>query len=461
MGLTKPALVAAACIFCQTAAAQQTIDIPIEEARVIATRALFAGDVELALQIANGLLRANPDDRTALLVLAAAAPRAGDPETGRKAGARAYALSQTDPQRYEAARLTALAAANQQRYTLATFWLRRALNVVPNEEERARTLRDARGLRNLNPWSTNLSFSIVPSNNVNGGAEDAEITAAGQVLTGTLSADALALSGLRATFAVQTQYRLFGTATDRLSLAASYQGARVKLEDEVVDDPTNPGAQVTLDADAFSFDAVEASVIYDRVLADSAVQLRWSAGSVDFGGDPYYDFTRFAISQRVPLSDSVDLQLSGRREWQYYESIGIRNVEATTFVAGLSYQWDNGNRLGGSLTLSQRDSESPNFNYDEWAFQSSFSFGQQLGPVTLGLNAGIRKADYPVYVLIGPVDGGRQDTTFFYGANVGFPDIEYAGFSPGLSISGSTAESNVSRFTRDSFSVGLTLNSAF
>ena len=61
------------------ATAQTTVDIPIDDARVIATRALRSGQDELAMQIAQGLLQANPDDRIALLIVAATAPKLGDP----------------------------------------------------------------------------------------------------------------------------------------------------------------------------------------------------------------------------------------------------------------------------------------------------------------------------------------------------------------------------------------------
>ncbi len=164
----------------------------------------MSDDPALALQIAEAILTQIPDDRTALIVVAAAAPQVGDPDRGRTAGARAFAVSQTDAQKYEAARLTALAAANDQRYTLATFWLRRALTVAPNDQERNRTLRDARGVTRLNPWSTQLSFSLAPSSNLNGGAEDEASTAPGNP-TGTLSADAQAIAGWRAVLAFQHQ----------------------------------------------------------------------------------------------------------------------------------------------------------------------------------------------------------------------------------------------------------------
>ena len=106
-------------LFGAVAEAQTTVELTLDDARTLAMRALLAGEDGAATQIANGLLQANPNDRAALIIMAAAAPRQGNPVEGRKAGARAWRLSQTDTEKYEAARLTALAAASEERYTLA------------------------------------------------------------------------------------------------------------------------------------------------------------------------------------------------------------------------------------------------------------------------------------------------------------------------------------------------------
>ncbi|WP_411890843.1 surface lipoprotein assembly modifier [Yoonia sp. SDW83-1] len=459
---TSRCLVLALCLLGQSAMAQTTVDIPIDEARVIATRALLAGETELALQIAQGLLQANPDDRAALLVVAAGAPRAGDAAAGRRAGARAYALSQTDTQRYEAARLTALAAANEERFTLATFWLRRALTVVPNEQERERTLADAAGLRRVNPWSTNLGFAIVPSNNVNGGADENDVDDLGG-LQGNLSADALALAGVRASLNFSTQYRFYQSPRDRATVALQYQVARVRLQDEIVDNPQDrPDVEgdetVRVDAGAFATDYLQLSLGYDRAFEAGTIGLQASIGTFEYGGDPYYDFQRLRLTGAIPLSDPLVLQLSARREWQDYESTTIGEVVRTTLNAGLSYRLDSGDRISATLGSTDSDGQGPSQTFEDWSLRFGYSFAEPVGPASLSLNAGVKFADYPVFFN---TTDGREDETFFYGVNIGFPDIEYAGFVPGLSIDGSQSESNVGRFTRNSLSVAFTINSAF
>lgn len=464
------ALIFAACLFGQAAIAQTTVDIPIDEARVIATRALFAGETELALQIARGLLQVDPDDRRALLVVAAGAPRVGQAAEGRIAGARAYRLAETDMQAYEAARLTALAAANEERFTLSSFWLRRALIYVPNEQERARTLADARTVKRANPWSSSFGFSVAPSNNVNGGVEDADGGTVG-VFVQTFSADAVAQPGVRATLNFGTSYRFHESRIDRAAVSLQYQGARVKLQDDVVDNPFFETAErlgrstegipetVTLDAKEFGSDYLSVGVSYDRALEIGNVGVRYDTGLLEYGEDRIYDFNRATLSYRRALTDNTTLQLVGRREFQEYASETTGQVRRTTLIAGLTYQFENGNRINTSYTRFDSASKSINYTFDEWSWQVGYSWAEPIGPVSLSVNAGIKSADYPSYFL--SFDEGRQDEGYFYGIEIGFPDIEYAGFSPGISIQASDTESNISRFTRSSLSSQFTINSAF
>lgn len=438
---------------CAGAAAQTTVDIPIDDARVIATRALRVGQDELAIQIARRLLQANPDDRVALLVVAAVAPRQGNAAEGRRAGARAWTLSQSDLQRYEAARLTALAAANEKRFSLSEFWLRRALTVSPSETETERTSRDAAVVRRLNPWSTRLNLSVVPSNNVNGGADDDILTAPGQP-DGSLSADAQAVGGIRATGSLRTQYRLFQTSEVRFSAALQYQLSRVRVNED--------GRDEGISGSEFATDAAEISLIYEQALDWGGVGAQLTFGDFDFGGDNYYDFRRTSISWSGALNDTTALQLAANHELQSYESTGIRSVQRNSLLTSMSHRLTNGDRISGTLGYTWSEGYSVNNTYDDWNLRGSYSWADPFGPVSVSINGGLRRTDYPDYNLpFGAVDGGREDLAVTYGLDLGLADFNYYGFSPGLSISGSIADSNVSRFTRNTLSAGFTLRSIF
>ena len=55
--------------------AQTTVALSLDEARAAAQQAALSGNFELARELAAALLQADPNDRAALIVLAAVEPR--------------------------------------------------------------------------------------------------------------------------------------------------------------------------------------------------------------------------------------------------------------------------------------------------------------------------------------------------------------------------------------------------
>jgi hypothetical protein len=448
------------------ATAQTTVDLTLSQARDVATRALFSDEPLLALQIAEAILAQAPDDRAALLIVAAAAPRLGDPERGRKAGARAFAVSTTDVQKYEAARLTALAAANEERYTLSTFWLRRALIVAPNAQERARTLNDARGVTRLNPWSSNLSFSLAPSSNVNGGAEDANLSIEGNETGGQISEDGLALAGWRATLGVGTQYRFQQDDNSLSTVGLRYQGSRVWLTDDT--EVTN---------EALSTDTLQFSLRHERGLTNGTIAITLSQAAyqyrdfdlrtqdIDLEG---YETTRLALDRRLRLSDVTLLSLSASQERLNYSVDAIGRVDRTNLGAGITYLLESKDRVGVNLNLGKASGDNVNYTSQDQTLSVSYTWAEPIGPVSLSAGGGITLRKFPDFVVFDPnilgfsaLDGGRKDRTAFANMNIGFPQVSYAGFSPGLRLDASRSRSNVSRYDRTTFSAGLTISSSF
>ncbi|WP_234417125.1 surface lipoprotein assembly modifier [Loktanella sp. Alg231-35] len=450
-------LALAAALFCSSANAQTQIDVPIAQARVIMAQAAVGGDPALAVEIANAILAQDPDDRDALVVLAVASPRLGDPKAGRAAGARAWRLSESPAQRYEAARVTALAAANAEELTLATFWLRLALISAPDEAERTRTINDARAVAQRNPWSTQLSFSLVPSNNVNGGAEDEDCSSLG-VLTCTLSEDAVALTGWRGSFGFGTQYRLQESPTSRTIASLQYQAARVWITEDT-----------SVPNDALSTNSLQLSLRHDRALENGTVSgtlsraqvqyrdLDLSAGTTE---DQSYDIWRVGIDRRFPLAERTSMSLSYRRELLIYGATGIGEVNRNSVSAGLTYGLQNGDQISGTATFTDSVGDLDNYTSQDQSLRILYGWSEPIGPIKLSAGGGIRWADYPVYAVGFNIDE-RQDTTVFAEANIGFPEVSFAGFTPGLRVDLSKVDSNVSRFDRTTFSVGFTINSQF
>lgn len=441
------------------AGAQESMQVQIDQAAPIAVQALRGGDPALAMEIAEAVLAERPDDRTALIVVAAAAPQLGDPAKGRRAGARAWAVSGTDAQKYEAARLTALAAANEERFTLSTFWLRRALTVVPNEQERVRTIRDARAVTRRNPLALQFSGSLTPSNNLNGGADEQSIDALGDGLL-SLSRDSLALKGWRASLSFGAQYRFQESSESRTTAGLRYQAARSFVTDDV-----------SVPTDGFDTAYYEFSLNHDRALENGTLTLRTSRGlfeyrdlDFDAGTTDYekYDIWRLGVDRRFSVGERTLLSFSARQEWLEYLESGIGSVERTSLSAGVTHQLSSGDRFG--VTLSVTDSEgadNPNYTSLDKTVGLNYNVSQPIGPVSISVGGGLKWSDYPDYAFIGVGPGGRQDTTVFSNINIGFPDVSYAGFTPGLRIDASKSDSNVSRFDRTTYSAGFTISSQF
>ncbi|MEM9422741.1 MAG: hypothetical protein AAF986_09585, partial [Pseudomonadota bacterium] len=107
----KPLALIAALGLSDAAAAQSTVSLSLPQARQLAANLLFDGQPAASLEIADGLIAANADDRTALIIRAGALRALQRPTEARRAAARAYRLSDTPLERYEAARLAAVANA--------------------------------------------------------------------------------------------------------------------------------------------------------------------------------------------------------------------------------------------------------------------------------------------------------------------------------------------------------------
>lgn len=450
-------LAAVAC-WATAAQTQNTVDIPIAQATPVAARALMAGDAALALQIADAILQARPDDRGALIIVAAAAPRVGDPARGYAAGARAWRLSQTPAQRYEAARLTALAANNQDRFTTASLWLRLALISAPDETERARTLQDARLVNQRNPWSTQLSLALAPSNNVNGGAED-EVSSAPGNPEGILSEDAQNLAGWRGGIGVTTAYRIQASEVSRTTIGAGLQIGRVWITEET-----------EVPNEAFDTSSARVFLRHDRALWGGALGLGLTYGRYNYRDldlseatteGRSYDVAGVSAEYRHAVNESTSLQLSLSRDLITYEETSIGEVDRRRADVALGHALASGDTVTASYSVTDSIGDNDNYTSLEHALRLGYRWAEPVGPVTLAVGAGIRWVDYPSYRLLLPVMGGRQDETVSANLSIGFPEAEFAGFIPGLRIEAQKTESNVSRFDSTTLGASLTLQSSF
>lgn len=433
----------------------QNLELSLDEGRVAARRAVLAGDFAVARDFALALLQADENDRTALLVLAASQPQLGAAREGRKAGAQSFRLSLSDGERYEAARLTALAAANEERYTLSQIWLRRAAINAPNERALAQTETDYRGIRNLNPWSINLGFTVAPSNNVNGGSETEYLTINGSPAFGVFNGAARALPGISASADLRLSYAISRTSQKRTSVSARAYARNVWLNSEARDiAPDSENSD-------FASQVLEFSADHIRRMGEGTFSAQVLVGASWFGGNLSRDYRRGRLSYGTALSDRSRMTVSTT-----FDEINLNtSTPRTNHERSLRAAWTRyspaGNRLTGSLTFANQSSDQVNERYTSRTVQLSYDWAEPIGPVQLSTAFGISSTEYDNYTLLLPVLGGRQDTRYYGSISAMFPEIDYAGFVPVLTLGAQDTQSNVSRFERNEYSLNIGIRSSF
>ena len=425
--------------------------------RGLALRAITGNDPALALTLAARMLELNPDDRDALMIVALAAPAAGDAPRGMRAGARAFHLSKDRGQRFEAARLTARAAYQAHAYTRAQIWLRRAAFHARGPGQKQLTAYDYRTVRAKNPLRVNLQFSISNSDNVNDGASSRFNDVDGVPVVGILSPSAQALAGTVGWARAQLSYTLSESDRQRSQIFANLFVRQVWLSGEA------QAAAPDVDNGDFAAQSLELGADRRWLIGDGRVELSVSGavGRQYYGGEKSSDYLRLGFgAQRRLRNDALmdfDASIEGRKLGQTGD---IRETE-TRIGFGAIGKLGPGQvvlRLSGSVI----DSEQINNASYGADLQLRYRLAKPVGPMRLSVGVGAGYTRYPDYtLLIFPVPGGREDRSLFGSIEISPDGYGVAGFVPVLALTGSRTQSNVGRFDREQLSLQLGFRSTF
>lgn len=449
-------------------------EMSIEDARALGQIALQRGEPQLALNIGKGLLQADPKDPVALLIVARAQSQLGNPVNGRRAAARAYRNTSDRRLRLDAATMAAGLALRANRPTLTQIWLRRAALHTNNEADDARIAQDYRRVRDANPWNFNVNFSLRPSSNVNNGAEgDVQIIDGLDTLTpGRLSGSAQALSGLIADAQVNLVYRLRQTSRNQTNLRGRVLVRRIDLSQEAREVlAANPvlGQPIPKNSD-FNYTYTDLTLqhgfrIGERT-GDSAL-LSFGIGAAWYGGAQTVRLARMEAQRRW--------QVSARRSFSLTGSLTKRDVpnstlsDSTSFgaTAAMQHVLGNGGRLNVSFGALTTTSDSTNRENTAVSVQTGYQFPHAWGPARASANLTLQHVDYPVYIVAqdstGTIfaPGGRQDKSAYADLTLFFPDYDFAGFAPTVTLRAGRKSSNVSRFDTREVSVSVGIRSKF
>ena len=450
-GVLKPQTLAVVCVAVAlsvaphwTRAQQNAVELSLPEARALAAHALSNGRPELASKIAGGLLEADPRSTYGHYVLANAYAEMGRIREGRQAASRAYRYSTIPVQKFEAAELAARLSYAQERPTLTQLWLRRAVQHAPSAQIEAQLAKDYAKVRQQNPFSFSLSGGLRPSTHVNN-------------VHGQLSGSAQALSGVIGSIDGIVGYRLRGTATSRMDVSA-----RVFVQRIALDSAANTTAPNVRNSDlASTYGEIALNQQFAIGSPGSSVDLNAAVGRYWIGGNPNYGFVRLGAGHQWQMNARTALTLNSSVEQRFSARSDIYDSRTLGVVAGARHTLGWGDSVSVSLNLLNTASDFVNSRVSAAAVRMTYSFADQIGPALVSVGLVLGRSDYPDYVAVFNVPGGKQDRSAYADVNIFLPDMDYAGFAPTVRIRAGRTQSNVSRFDTREISVAVGIRSKF
>lgn len=433
----------------------ENMKLTVDQSRGFALRLIRQGHPELALPITEALLKRDPDDLGALMLQSQALGMLGRTRPAVAGAKHALRIAKRPGDRFQAALLVGRALGAGRRWLASEYWLRRAVDMAPDARARQVAVETFRRVRQLDPWSLKLDFSVAPSSNVNGGAQSSLLTISGLPFTGVLSGTAQALSGRQAQANVTLAYRVSGNARQMTRIGARFYGTATQL--------TSQAKAIAPTAKGSDFDVAQAEVFlkHNFLLGQSkdVNSIGLTFGKTWYGGDPYDNHLRLDLSR----SHRID-----RRNWiRFSGSIARQNLDTGDRTIAYSLQGDyvhdltSGDSVNGALGLLDVASANGQLaHYGAWA-RIGYDFGRPFGPVTLSASLTVGINHYQNYAVLFYVPGGRNDGFVQATISARLDKLEVLGFAPVLSLTADRTHSNVSRFTAATVGVGLGIRSTF
>ncbi|WP_333711815.1 hypothetical protein [Yoonia sp.] len=410
--------------------------------------ALATADWARVATIASRMQADNPADADAAFLRALAAFENGDPATAASFAAQAYALAQTEPDRFEAARLAGRAHYNAGAFARSEFWFRRAANHTGTTAEATSLAADFRRAQQTNPLTIALGAWAAPSDNINDGSEDPYFQLEGLPFDFVLPAARRALSGIEYGAEARINYRLSQSARQRTSVGAYLLGQTYSLSSKA------EGIAPELDGGDFAVGIAEMSFTHDRNfgagLGPSSLTL--GAGRIWYGGDPTWNYRTVSLQQGFVVDENsrLTLRFADTRQEAIRRDASVRrhDLEARYETAG-------GWNVVGGYTHSDGGFENV---YDEYRIGGGVVWPEPVwnalwsGDITFGLR------DYPTFTTT--LDG-RRDRFAAVSITATLADLSYWGFAPQIMVLGRTTTSTAEEFTTDALGIRFGIASTF
>jgi tetratricopeptide (TPR) repeat protein len=436
-------------------AAQQTLSgtFTAPQLRIEALRALELGERQATLAMTQALLSADPSDLDALLMASRASRELGRMDDALGFGRRAWKAADTQVEKYAASMVMARAYSASGRQTAAQLWLRRARQLGPDDQAKALAAKEFQRAKFFNPWTTNLSFNVAPTSNLNNGTTRDSIYFDALGLTMVPSTTAVALSGTEISGGFETLYRFNETEVTRWTLSAAASHSTYILSEE--SKRQAPGSK----GSDFSSSRVSFGLSQDKRFPSAFTELSWSAQVAQswYGGDPLTRSFILGLSGNHALPDQKRVGFGISHEWQR----GL-NGRADANILGGKLWWSTpvADRdllrltLGGTLSQSTASFQ----DYNELRLSALYALGKPVLKSNLSFSATMRKRHYDVTPY---ASGGRDDQGVSVSATAVLRDVEYFGFRPSVTVTASKTESNLDLYDSHEYGMFMGIRSAF
>lgn len=440
----------------------ETLRLRTDEAVLTAQAAFAAGQFDLANRIARALIAGGLRDPRVQLLLAATETRLGRPVQGMAAGRQGWRLARdsgaSPALRYEIARNIAKSAFDAGRPLVAQYWLRRSLDVAPDDAAAQRSGRDLAHVRDRNPLRWSFALEAGPSDNLNGGAED-PVFRIGDFVIGTLGDGAVALSGFRVNLRVAGQRVFPGNARAQTVLTFAAETVRNRIDDA---SQANAGRVTSRDLDR---SRLSVGLRRDLLLGKGSLPFSLSAdvGQSWAGGGVYGRDLRIAAQYTVLQGRRGSLWVAAHAErgWEGADDLRV-DVNALTVLGEHAIRNGKGS-LSLGLTLEAARSTDVNSTFDAAHLSLGIDPGWTIGPAAVSFEAVLGTRDYDDFALFGSVfvTGGRNDRSFGLTMDLEFTDWGVMGFAPVLSLRHGQTRSNVSRYETSTTGISIGISSVF
>ena len=442
----------AALVLVSAQASAQAILTP-DQMRDLAGQAVVQGQAGLAYDLTGALIQRDAADLDAHLIRSRAARNLGRNDDALTHARRAWTLAESETARYAAALATAQALSSSGRRTAAQLWLRRAVQIAPNDALKARAAQDFRYVRRQNPWATSLRFSVAPSSNINNGSRNETSELFGLPFEFALQGEARALSGIEISGGLSTRYRLIDTDRKRTDLLFGLSHRTYVLSDEARDiAPEAEGSD-------FSTSTAFVGAQEDYALPGGRARLGWDArfGRTWYAGDPLLSYTRIGTTYRRAAGKNGMVSLSLNREAQKGE--GTRQ-DATIWSGHLGYGMAlaGGNTLSVAATLTQSESDADYLDYTQRAISARYGLAKPVGPAQLDFGLTISDKQHDRSTLAA---GGRDERSISLSVTAALPDMDFYGFIPTITLNAERTEANIDLYETETFGFQVGIRSAF